>query len=72
MDEEARIMELVSRLRRDMPRNTSVSELCNFVEILLTDTVRVRTKLSANEKRKRNTERVRRWRASQKNPFEDV
>ena len=70
MDEEARIMELVFRLRRDMPRNTSVSELCNFVEILLTDTVRVRTKLSANEKRKRNTERVRRWRVNQKNPFE--
>lgn len=59
---------IVERVRRQSS-NKDILAVCEFVERLLGDPIRV----SEAEKRRKNYERVKRWRAKQRaaaNPFE--
>jgi len=68
-DDELR--EIVTKVKRGTG-NKDILAICEFVELMLGNPQRIKAKRDEVERRRLNTERVRRWRASQKNPFEDV
>ena len=63
-EEEMRLV--ISKLRRDMPMNRAVLSLCDFAEKVLGS----KPKMSELERRRKNAERVRRWRQKRRNPFD--